>query len=254
MVEEDGKINWLNHSLVESITKYNKNKKTFHRLKKLNEYSSLLELNHITNILIKESKLHEEVYMSKIAEKVTTDVVRDIFEVVTLFEGGEEYFILPDYYSDQDADEYEYGELKFNVEVNLIENNQEESFTVDSAMGGEHDDTIYVDIILSNDFNQKDYESLHIVLSEYVRHEIEHILQIIDSNRPDIVDKDDAMSPFDYYTQQHEVDAQKVGFERRAKMEDKSVEEVIRDYLGYRQDIDKLSDVEKQELITKLTN
>ena len=62
------------------------------------------------------------------------------------------------------------------------------------------------------------------------------------------------MSPFDYYTQQHEVDAQKVGFERRAKMEDKSVEEVIRDYLGYRQDIDKLSDVEKQELITKLTN
>ena len=62
------------------------------------------------------------------------------------------------------------------------------------------------------------------------------------------------MSPFDYYTQQHEVDAQKVGFERRAKMEDKSVEEVIRDYLGYRQSIDNLSDTEKQELIGKLTN
>ena len=45
----------------------------------------------------------------------------------------------------------------------------------------------------------------------------------------------------------------KAGFERRAKMEDKSVEEVIRDYIEYRQHIDKLSDVEKQELISKLT-
>ena len=50
------------------------------------------------------------------------------------------------------------------------------------------------------------------------------------------------------------LDAQKVGFERRAKMEDKSVEEVIKDYLEYRQEIDQLSDKEKQELIGKLTN
>ena len=61
------------------------------------------------------------------------------------------------------------------------------------------------------------------------------------------------MSPFDYYTQQHEVDAQKVGFERRAKMEDKSVEEVIKDYLEYRQEIDNLTEKEKQQLIGKLT-
>ena len=35
--------------------------------------------------------------MSKTADKATTDVVKDIFEVVSLFEDGEEYFILPDY-------------------------------------------------------------------------------------------------------------------------------------------------------------
>ena len=62
------------------------------------------------------------------------------------------------------------------------------------------------------------------------------------------------MLPFDYYTQQHEVDAQKVGFERRAKMEDKPVEQVINDYLDYRQSIDNLSDTQRQELIGKLTN
>ena len=110
-----------------------------------------------------------------------------------------------------DGDEYKYGELQFNVEVNIIENDQEQNFVLDSAMGGEHDDTIYVDVILSPEFNEKDYESLQIVLSEYIRHEIEHILQTIDSDRPDIIDKDDTMSPFDYYTQQHEIDAQKVG-------------------------------------------
>jgi len=94
--------------------------------------------------------------MSKIAEKVTTDVVRDIFDIVTLFEGGVDYVILPDYYTDQDGDEYNYGELKFNVEVNIIENKQEENFVLDSAMGGENNDTIYVDIVLSDNFNEKD--------------------------------------------------------------------------------------------------
>ena len=34
--------------------------------------------------------------MSKIAEKATTDTVRDIFELVTLFDGGEDLVILPD--------------------------------------------------------------------------------------------------------------------------------------------------------------
>ena len=215
LVTEENKINWLNLSISNSVKRLDENKKLFtktnlkeitHKFKNknpkdLNNYESLIELNQITNKLIKKSQLHEEIYMSKIAEKATTDVVRDIFEVVTLFEDGEEYFLLPDYYTDQDGDEYKYGELKFNVEVNILENDQEQNFVLDSAMGGEYDDTIYVDIVLSSNFNEKDYESLQIVLSEYIRHEIEHILQTIDSDRPDIIDKDDTMSPFDYYSQ-----------------------------------------------------
>ena len=99
-------------------------------------------------------------------------------------------------------------------------------------MGGEHDDTIYMDIVVSPDFNEKDYESLQIVLSEYIRHEIEHILQGIDPERPELPDEDLKqkslnLTPYEYYTQDYEIDAQKVGFERRAKMEDKSMEEVM---------------------------
>ena len=251
LVEQENKINWLNIPLTKSLENT--------EIKNLNKYQSIIELNIINNRLIKEDKLHEEVYMARIAEKATTDVVKEIFDIVKIFDGGKEMFILPDYYTDVDGDEYEYGELKFNVELNIIENPDEDNFTIDAYMGGEFNDTIYVDISLSLNFNEKYYESLYVVLSEYVRHEIEHVLQEIDPERPDLPDEDQTqktlnLTPFEYYNQDYEVDAQKRGFERRAKMEDKSVEEVIKDYLEYRQHIDKLSPKEKQELISVLKN
>ena len=198
--------------------------------------------------------------MAKIVEKATTDVVRDIFDVVKVFDGGEDLFLLPDYHTDVDGDDYTYGELEFNVEVNLVESPQEEgTYSIDAFMGGEFDDTVYVDILLSPEFGEKNYESLYIVLSEYIRHELEHILQAIDPDRPDLPSEDliktsEKLSPFEYYTQDFEVDAQKAGFERRAKMVDKPVEEVVKDYIEYRQSIDKLSDEEKKELVSRLTN
>ena len=251
LVEQENKINWLNTPLTKSLENTD--------IKNLNQYQSIIELNIINNRLIKEGKLHEEVYMARIAEKATTDVVKEIFDIVKIFDGGEEMFILPDYYTDVDGDEYEYGELKFNLELNIIENPEEDNFTIDAYMGGEFNDMIYVDISLSPNFNEKYYESLYVVLSEYVRHEIEHVLQEIDPERPDLPDEDQTqkslnLTPFEYYNQDYEVDAQKRGFERRAKMEDKSVEEVVKDYLEYRQHIDKLSSKEKQELISVLKN
>ena len=250
LVEQENKINWLNIPLTKPLQKT--------KIKNLTIHESIITLTIENNRLLHEEKLHEEIYMARIAEKATTDVVKDIFEIVKLFEGGDEIVLLPDYHSGIDGDEYEYGELQFNVEVNLVENPGEETYTIDAYMGGEFDDTIYVDISLSPAFNKKYYEGLYVVLSEYVRHEIEHILQGLDPDRPDLPDEDLTtktlnLTPFEYYTQDYELDAQKVGFERRAKMEDKSVEDVIRDYLEYRQHIDKLSGDEKQELISRLT-
>ena len=251
LVEQENKINWLNTPLTMSLENTD--------IKNLNQYQSIIELNIINNRLIKEGKLHEEVYMARIAEKATTDVVKEIFDIVKIFDGGEEMFILPDYYTDVDGDEYEYGELKFNLELNIIENPEEDNFTIDAYMGGEFNDMIYVDISLSPNFNEKYSEHLCVVLSEYVRNQIEHVLQEIDPERPDLPDEDQTqkslnLTPFEYYNQDYEVDAQKRGFERRAKMEDKSVEEVVKDYLEYRQHIDKLSSKEKQELISVLKN
>ena len=60
--------------------------------------------------------------------------------------------------SDVDGDEYEYGELQFNVEVNILENPREDNYSIDAYMGGEFDDTIDVDITLSPKFKEKHYE------------------------------------------------------------------------------------------------
>ena len=259
LVKEDIKINFINNSVSKTLNNFNKyNILLPHNAKKIRTHNSILEMDIILDKLVKEDKTHENIYLSKIAEKATTDVVKDIFEVVSLFEDGEEYFILPDYYTDKDGDEYRYGDLEFNVEVNIVDESehkitQEETFVIDAAMGGDNDDTIYVDMVLSSNFSEKDYESLQIVLSEYIRHELEHILQMIDPNRPDVIVKDGEMSPFEYYTQPHEMEAQKVGFERRAKMEDRPLEDVINDYIEYRQAIDKLTPKEKQMLVSKLT-
>ncbi len=255
IVKQHTKFNFTNTRLTETLEKYNSNIGLINNQKdkKLSNYKSLTSLDIKLNTLIEEDKTHTRKYMSKIAEKATIDVVRDIFEIVTLFDGGEEFILLPDYYTDKDGDDYRYGELEFNVDLNIVEGEQGENYVLDSSMGGENDDTIYVDLLLSKNFNEKDYESLRIILSEYIRHEIEHLLQVIDPDRPDIIKKDDDIKPFDYYTQQHELEAQKAGFELRAKMEDRPIEDVINDYIDYRQEIDKLTPKEKIMLVSKLT-
>jgi len=266
IVNEDNRIKWVNTPTAKILKEFKDNQVLFTKSniievtdkfkdkdpKDLKNYSSIYELNNITKLLIRKSKLHEEVYMGKIAEKATTDVCKDIFEAVRSFDGVEEYHELP---SDSNGEEmYEYGNLIFDVELTVYRYDIKETFNVDADMGGEQDDTIFVDIILGDNFSEQDYENLYVILSEYVRHEIEHVLQEIDPERPDVVQKGGTLSPFEYYSQEHELDAQRVGFERKAKMLDKSTEEVVKDYIEYRQSIDQLSDVEKKELISLITS
>ena len=266
IVNEENRIKWVNTPIGKILKEFKENQKLFTKSniievtdkfkdkdpKDLNNYSSIYELNNITKLLIHKSKLHEEVYMGRIAEKATTDVCKDIFEAIKSFDGVEEYYELP---ADSNGETmYEYGDLVFDVELTVYRYDIKDTFNIDAEMGGEHDDTIFVDVILGDDFSEQDYENLYIILSEYVRHEVEHVLQEIDSERPDVIQKSGNLSPFEYYSQEHEVDAQRAGFERRAKMSDKSTEDVVRDYIEYRQSIDQLSDGEKKELISLITS
>ena len=75
-------------------------------------------------------------------------------------------------------------------------------------------------------------------LNDYVRHEIEHVIDALEGNE---VETPEGLTPFEYYTQPHEVRAQKAGFKRRAKIEKSPVEDVVKgngfsvveDYTGH---------------------
>ena len=190
-------------------------------------------------------------YLQKKGEQSTRKVVSDILKIIKEPDAEEEFYHLPDYFSGVDGDMYEFGELEFNVYLNVVEyDSLDEPFIVDAEMGGDYDDEIYVTITIGPKFSAKDYEDLQMVLNDYIRHEIEHV---IDATEGGDIESPDDLSPYDYYMQPHEVRAQKAGFDRRAKLEKKPVEDIIYDYLEYRQKIDKLSDEEKSNLTKTLS-
>jgi len=187
----------------------------------------------------------------KKGEQATRKVVKDIIKIIKEPESEEEFYQLPDHFSGVDGDMYEFGELEFSVYLNIVEyDSLKEPFIVDAEMGGDYDDEIYVTITIGPDFTNTNYEGIQMVLNDYVRHEVEHV---IDASEGGDVESPDNLSPYDYYMQPHEVRAQKAGFNRRAKLEKKPVEDIIHDYLEYRQKIDKLSDKEKSNLTKTLS-
>ena len=189
-------------------------------------------------------------YLQKKGEQSTRKVVSDILKIIKEPDAEEEFYHLPDYFSGIDGDMYEFGELEFNVYLNIVKYNAlDKSFIVDATIGGDYDDEIYITLTISPTFSEKDYEDIQLVLNDYVRHEIEHV---IDATEGGDIESPDNLSPYDYYMQTHEVRAQKAGFKRRAKLEKKPVEDIIQDYLEYRQHLDNLSDKEKKSLIDRL--
>jgi hypothetical protein len=187
----------------------------------------------------------------KKGEQATRKVVKDILKIIKEPNSDEEFYQLPDYFSGVDGDMYEFGEIEFNVYVNIVEyESLKEPFIVDAEMGGDYDDEIYITLTLGPEFSDKDYEDVQMVLNDYVRHEIEHV---IDATEGGDIESPDNLSPYDYYMQPHEVRAQKAGFNRKAKLEKKPVEDIIHDYLEYRQKIDKLSDEQKSNLTKTLS-
>ena len=190
-------------------------------------------------------------YLQRKGNQLTRKVVKDILHILKTEEVLEDLYILPDYVSGIDGDEYTNGDLEFNVTLHILENpNQTSTFMVDANMGGDFDDEIEVIITLGPEFGQEDYQQIQGFLNDYVRHEIEHVIDALEGNE---VETPEGLTPFEYYTQPHEVRAQKAGFKRRAKIEKRPVEDVVKDYIEYRQSVDKLTDDQKKALVTQLT-
>lgn len=113
------------------------------------------------------------------------------------------------------------------------------------------DDTDTLEVFLNID-PKTDQSFLYNLVGEFndvISHELTHKRQY---ERGDKISKRRITRPETYYTQPHEVEAQMVGFKRKAKLMRKPLEDVIRDYFNKRRTKYKLTDKIIDRIVKKL--
>jgi hypothetical protein len=181
--------------------------------------------------------------MSKVAIRTTvTDIVHK------LKDGKEGTFYLPG----DSGEEYYFTNLPFKYSVELI-------IQIDENMGGyqmdgdysSEDDVIEVIIRFNPKTLRRNFYNIIGQLNDIVAHELEHGFQY---NRDGRIHQDAPDESFEYYTQPHEITAQRAGFRRVAKLRKLPYRDVVRDWFEDHKDVHGLTDDEREEVIKIILN
>ena len=163
--------------------------------------------------LIKEDKF----------DSVVRQIVRDIITIVKKEKDGE-YGLPEDLYEDQMEYDFPYIENTFSIFLQLSSDESVDGFDVDAEYYKD-EDVISVEIVTNPSFGQDIIQPLIGELNEVIRHELEHMKQHQKGFKfPDREPK----NPEKYYTQQHELEAQRAGFKRRSRGEKVDYESLVR--------------------------
>ncbi len=185
-------------------------------------------VNHVANI--------DPKYMTEAKSKVNTNVFEDKFEyivdklvsdVMIVFKQNKKgTVVLPEDMGNDMV--YDFPEINgiFTVNLNIKTDPNMEGIETDGDTDIE--DNIDIEIITNPDPTENDLKELEYELHEILVHEITHVIQQnLQYNFP----KRKPKKPYSYYTQRHELEAQIAGFKRRAKIENKPFEEILRNWL-----------------------
>jgi predicted SprT family Zn-dependent metalloprotease len=156
---------------------------------------------------------NESLIMEGNYDGVVRQIVNDILKVFkTKKVGG---FSLPEDIRETDL-YYDYPQFKkeFGVYVNLEQSEDVDTFEVDGDLYYD-DDTIEILIITNPNSGNEILNELVNELNEVVRHELEHVIQYDNGMRR----KKEPLDSEKYYSQNHELEAQRAGFNRRLKRE-----------------------------------
>lgn len=181
--------------------------------------------------------------MSKVAVRTT---VTDIVNILKKGEEGE--FMLPG----EDGEEYSFTNVPFGYSVDL-------SVEIDEGMDGYiinghysvEDVVIGIEVLFNPKTLRKNFYNIIGELNDIVAHELEHGFQY---NKGERVYRKPPKASFKYYTQPHEITAQRAGFRRVAKLRKLPFKDVVRDWFESHQDIHGLTDNEMEKLIQILIN
>ncbi len=199
-------------------------------------------VNELEDNQLKESLIIESRY-----DNVVRTLVKDIISLYKSQREGE--FSLPEDIRGEEHMTYSFPQIKneFSIDLNLAKDDDVDTVEVDADYYKD-EDTIEITIISNPELGYQNIQELIGELNEVIRHELEHISQYQKGYKFPKEPK----GPLKYYTQQHELEAQLAGFKRRARKENRSVEEVIRGWFRRNEKKHRLKPKQVETVINKL--
>jgi hypothetical protein len=173
---------------------------------------------------VSEDKLNESLIVEGKLDKLTRKLVQDIIRFFKYQREGE--FSLPEDFEGEEMIYTYPGFEGFSIFLDLQLSDDVETVDVDGDLYYD-DDLVYITIISNPNAGYSILDELTKELNEVIRHELEHIRQHEEGYE---FPEEEPESPEDYYTQQHELEAQRAGFKRRAKSEKVDFETLVRNW------------------------
>jgi len=156
----------------------------------------------------------------------TLEMVGDVISLVkksTTNPNVETYYLPEDLRPDEII--YEIDNYMFTLELTISRDEDiKDEFHLEAYYVG--DDTIEIGLTINPLMEPESYIHIEDYLTEYIRHEIRHAEQEVMGTPLGKIKKD--LKGLEYYTQDHEIDAQTSGLNARRLKQDRSFEETIR--------------------------
>jgi hypothetical protein len=169
-------------------------------------------------------KLNESLLVEGQLDKTTRKLVQDIIAFFKYQREGE--FGLPEDTSNEEMVYELPGFNNFSIFLDLQLSDDVDTVDVDGDLYYD-DDLLYITIISNPNTGYNILDELTNELNEVIRHELEHIRQHEQGYK---FPNKEPKSPEKYYTQPHELEAQRAGFRKRAKSEKADFETLVRDW------------------------
>jgi hypothetical protein len=197
---------------------------------------------------VEPKKMNESLIVEGELDKLTRKLVQDVVKFFKYQRVGE--FSLPE---DMGVDDmvYDYpGFDGFAIKLNLELSDEVDTIDVDAELRYDDGDMI-ITIISNPKAGYSVLEELTHELNEVVRHELEHVRQHDDGYH---FPKKEPKSPEKYYTQQHELEAQRAGFNKKSKTTKLDFETLVRGWFEKNSHKHRLNPSQKEKVIQKILN
>lgn len=195
---------------------------------------------------VKPNNIQESLIYEGILDKTTRVLVKDVLKLFKHQREGD--WSLPE---DLTGDDMVYelpGFDGYTIELNLVSDENITGVDVDANLYYD-DDLVEITIISNPDSGYSNLSELTQELNEVIRHELEHIRQHDQGMKIPEVEPE---APEDYYSQEHEIEAQRAGFKKRSKSEKREFESVVRNWFQNNKHKHKLDQEAAERVIQKI--